>query len=675
MATLCDECASIPWKEIATHDFGHGKAIPEHMEPDRTKFISKVSKSERSLKNSKCQVCQLLATAMPDDNRATRLEIFALTSNDIFNRADEHHSLAAESWSNGNTLIGVFDTVIDSDFQETPNSLQYPLVARRPFIEVKTHETREFGIREIAPDRILYHLVRQWMGYCKQHHGPECQDVGDKHPVATLRVIDCHSRSVIAAPEGCRYVALSYVWGVSFSLERSLREQFTTVVEDGIKAAVELGYDYLWVDKHCIDQDDPQDKHQQISQMDAIYAFADLTLVAASGNSANDGLPGVGRKPRQAQRRVIVGDVVLTQGFRHLGQTLQKSAWATRGWTFQEGCLSRRRLFFTDHQVYYACNGMYCSESVRQPLESAGKSSVLSLRHLILTPTHQQVDARFGINQWIFHCGMGTRHLANILIPLLEEYSARHLTFESDRLSACLGIFARLRNMSIGAAPNHIWGVPIAWDSPCEANNPRNHVTSVLPDNTIFFWIYWKKELPGRRNTSFPTWAWTGVSGSTYLKENRPTSQLRPTSPSATSKANDGPTIMFGKSHTRPDFSLTSIFDVPYSTLPHGEMLGLCRYMHVVAWCSTVPLKYHDWKREDMQNWNSVEFVGQFGGCDGKSPISKVTTRSTTKPVNFYKPGWYTTLPVTHSLDRLVEVYLDTDQPPPQNACAISFDE
>jgi hypothetical protein len=54
-----------------------------------------------------------------------------------------------------------------------------------------------------------------------------------------------------------------------------------------------IGERYLWVDSLCIVQDDPQEKHGQIANMDAIYGNAILTINAAAGQDANAGLPGV----------------------------------------------------------------------------------------------------------------------------------------------------------------------------------------------------------------------------------------------------------------------------------------------------------------------------------------------------------------------------------------------
>lgn len=54
-------------------------------------------------------------------------------------------------------------------------------------------------------------------------------------------------------------------------------------MEDAITVTQSLGYRYLWIDQHCIDQSDPVQKQYQIANMDKIYANSDLTIIAAAG--------------------------------------------------------------------------------------------------------------------------------------------------------------------------------------------------------------------------------------------------------------------------------------------------------------------------------------------------------------------------------------------------------
>ncbi|KAF2810470.1 HET-domain-containing protein [Mytilinidion resinicola] len=151
-----------------------------------------------------------------------------------------------------------------------------------------------------------------------------------------------------------QYLSLNTIkglWVVWIDLCLRLPQNIPDIISDAITAAKALGYKWLWVDKYCIDQNDPGDKHHQINQMDAIYAGADLTIVAALG----DRLPGVGKTPRKRQPVVRIGNTAVVSSMGHPHETIRSSKWSTRGWTYQEAVLSLRCLVFTDEQLYFEC--------------------------------------------------------------------------------------------------------------------------------------------------------------------------------------------------------------------------------------------------------------------------------------------------------------------------------
>ncbi|KAK0750249.1 heterokaryon incompatibility, partial [Schizothecium vesticola] len=79
------------------------------------------------------------------------------------------------------------------------------------------------------------------------------------------------------------YAALSYVWGAAtetpiiFSGSR-LPADIPLVVADAISVCLQLGLQYLWVDRYCILQDDAETKDAQIRNMNLIYKQAELTI-------------------------------------------------------------------------------------------------------------------------------------------------------------------------------------------------------------------------------------------------------------------------------------------------------------------------------------------------------------------------------------------------------------
>lgn len=70
--------------------------------------------------------------------------------------------------------------------------------------------------------------------------------------------------------------------------------------------------DYIWIERYCIDQNDPEDKVRQILQMGAMYSSTQLTIVAASGSGPQHDLPGISHFTRTPMPYgEVVGSVAL----------------------------------------------------------------------------------------------------------------------------------------------------------------------------------------------------------------------------------------------------------------------------------------------------------------------------------------------------------------------------
>ncbi|KAK7990813.1 HET-domain-containing protein [Apiospora arundinis] len=133
-------------------------------------------------------------------------------------------------------------------------------------------------------------LVREWLGLCDF-------DLDDhRFSIPGMRVIDCHTRTIVDHTPGTAYFALSYVWGLANAdmievdaclLNEAnalpLPQMIPRVVANAIQVVQEAGYRYLWVDQFCIDQSAAKEHiAEQISKMDLLYSKAALTIIAAS---------------------------------------------------------------------------------------------------------------------------------------------------------------------------------------------------------------------------------------------------------------------------------------------------------------------------------------------------------------------------------------------------------
>lgn len=362
---------------------------------------------------------------------------------------------------------------------EVPDTTLLEVYAHSTTLLVPDSPDQRFTARNIDHRTIDYALLRQWTEDCIRDHANMCAGGDSSHQLAGLKVIDCNSREIIAVPDCRSYVALSYLWGEPPASELTQLQQdgvlgmgIPQVVEDAIVVAKELGIPYLWVDKYCIDQTDAAEKHHVIRNMDRIYNSATVTIVAAAGNDANFGLPGVSRARDEQVSITFDGRRFLV--FPDSTEEIRRSRWSTRAWTYQEGLLSRRRLVFTMSQVYFQCMEAYHWEGLRMPPEAS---------------------QRIGFYRVFPEDGIG-RHRQDI-VRRLNEYASRQLTFESDSLNAILGIFKPYQLKQV----YHLWGIPFATEADLK----------ILEINFITA-LGWCTRLPeiAKRRQQFPSWSWVG---------------------------------------------------------------------------------------------------------------------------------------------------------------------
>jgi hypothetical protein len=193
---------------------------------------------------------------------------------------------------------------------------------------------RAMSIRPIDTNMIDWRQVRDWIQNCDTEHVEYCgRDETYDTIIDGFQVIDCQTRNLIAAPVRCVYVALSYVWGSSSATSKPFLPQLSQVpstIEDAIICTQALGFQYLWVDRYCIDQNNPKTKHSLIQRMDQIYQNASITIINAAGEGPDCGLPGVTSTPRRSQSSVTFCGVTFST-VPNTKVELARSAWFSRG--------------------------------------------------------------------------------------------------------------------------------------------------------------------------------------------------------------------------------------------------------------------------------------------------------------------------------------------------------
>ena len=248
-------------------------------------------------------------------------------------------NLTAHAAPSPDKSIAYFDNVLQlCDVGILSAPLHHPATRTNP-----PADRMPFGGRK-RPLKLGLQCVRDWMQICVDEHGQSCtlkpaqvdrtQQASMERPkhqgfplirdsINIIRLIDVHRHSIRELHnlklDEIKFMALSYVWGSNSTVRlananrtalqksASLRDlNLQRTIADSIRLVDELGLKYLWVDALCIIQDDAKDQSYQIGKIATIYSAAFLTIVAASGEDSNAGLPGFGSSSRLFEQQEVV---------------------------------------------------------------------------------------------------------------------------------------------------------------------------------------------------------------------------------------------------------------------------------------------------------------------------------------------------------------------------------
>lgn len=340
-----------------------------------------------------------------------------------------------------------------------------------PSDEIIPFDDRLFGQARKRDDSCNYQLIREWLKTCEiKHDHPIPEFTGEM----TIRLVDTKQKCLIEwkgpTSEAPRFVALSYVWGRSrqkvmlttdrlsdFKQPGFFDRSLDQTIRDSIDLVARIEEKYLWIDSLCILQDSRDDKDHQIPQMHKIYGKAILTIVAAHGDHADSGLPGVGVGSRIGnQFKLELDDIrisfrsqtkfyapVLDIGF--IENYLRSSVYQGRAWTFQESHLSARMLVFTKDQVYWECEKTAWCEETHWESDAIDFISWRAVKN----PCPPDVwNDRFERRAYDI---LGTDELEqpepprNSYAAIIKEYSNRELSHDQDILDACTGVLLSIK--------------------------------------------------------------------------------------------------------------------------------------------------------------------------------------------------------------------------------------
>lgn len=281
------------------------------------------------------------------------------------------------------------------------------------------------------------------------------------------------------------YVCLSHCWGKAALIQttranvkdhlrginmKSLPQTF----RDAVVFTQKLGMRYLWIDSLCIVQDDKEDWEKEAEKMASVYSNARLTLAAASASDSRGGL--FSKVPIPEKRRVDTTGISIGDRNLYVRRVLphfvnDELSWLDygqfplldRGWVLQERLLSRRILYFSEHELLWECMECAWCECGGITTESNRYDRVM-----------KKSEFRESWNR------------------IIEAYSSLKLTKQSDKLPALSGIASAFhttqeQRMYLGG----LW-------------------SDALPDGLQ--WTVCKDEILSARTEQFaPKWSWTSV--------------------------------------------------------------------------------------------------------------------------------------------------------------------
>ncbi|CAM1511923.1 Fc.00g094360.m01.CDS01 [Cosmosporella sp. VM-42] len=268
-----------------------------------------------------------------------------------------------------------------------------------------------------------------------------------------------------------QYAALSHPWGLKQPLKllKDLTEVFKVRIpfdslpatfQDAVTLVSSLKIPYLWVDSLCIIQDSKEDWQAEAALMASVYLQACVTVSAIA---ADDPLTGLDHhsmlrypcefapKWRGFEGRLQgVGSIRLIDSGQFCEQVLRRPLFR-RGWIYQEWLLSPRTIYYARDQLWWSSNADPRGHMYNETCTGHGFSVY---RDVILTTPLTEV---YTMNvEFSDEIAASPR---SVWRNMLQDYTTRQFTYETDRLIAFAGIATLYRHLAHVSEDAYIAGL------------------------------------------------------------------------------------------------------------------------------------------------------------------------------------------------------------------------
>ncbi|KAK5995934.1 hypothetical protein PT974_04353 [Cladobotryum mycophilum] len=306
-----------------------------------------------------------------------------------------------------------------------------------------------------------FEFVKLCLDDCLSSH-TVCCTVSDTYlPTRILHVGDNSREPYLLESKGVqgRYATLSHCWGGHVPLTTTIVNLSThkdaipmaslpLTFRQAVRICRELGIQYLWIDSLCILQDSKADWEKESVKMADVYGNSYLTIAARGAKTAEDGC-FFARKiasPCRLEYRSLDGTVTGNMYFADPASPIERmtdTPLDQRGWVLQERILSPRIAYYGTEQIYWECR--QCTRRQDEKFYVIQQDKALPSRfkqaldphaslQTIFRGFYENPQADWSDRELVVACRMNQWYM------LIEEFSQRKLTVESDRLPALAGI-------------------------------------------------------------------------------------------------------------------------------------------------------------------------------------------------------------------------------------------
>lgn len=226
---LCDDCKAVDWSSLPP-------LAADGLLQTRGSNLRTVNATVKELRNSSCRICAILSTIKNFRSDGKRCELVALP---LSRKMRLYGDRLPRKGASRCEILGI---VCRSSFREGRSYFESSVLA--------VTKLDELGARTIEQSSVDYSKFKELLKICDKYH-EVCCAIEPRPNVFGLEVIDIKTQEVVKAPDGCRYLALSYVWGKESdsSSAHNIRDS-PPVIRDAISVTKSMGYSYLWVDRY-----------------------------------------------------------------------------------------------------------------------------------------------------------------------------------------------------------------------------------------------------------------------------------------------------------------------------------------------------------------------------------------------------------------------------------------